>query len=173
MGGKHLTTIAYRDGIISADTMDIFSETTHFGMTKLGRGERCLFGFAGSVRQMPQVFEWLKRRGDQSGHPNTWLKDGVENCDKFDAILIIEGLSHQMAQGRPRTDPKIFRIAPGGICVEYTDIPQFIAIGSGSPFALGAMHAGASAPQAVAAAIRYDLCTGGRVSSVEFTSQGR
>ena len=151
---------------MAADTMDMFSDTKHFGMMKVRKGTRSLYGFAGAVREMPQVFEWLDRRENNIDHPNSWPKDDVENCDKFDAILVIEGDSHG-ENGHPRSDPTIYRIAIGGICIQYTDMPQFIAIGTGAPFALGAMHAGASAPQAVAASIRYDLCSGGKVNAIQ------
>jgi len=152
---------------MSADTMDMFSDMKHFGMMKMGQGTRSLYGFAGAVRQMPQVFEWLENRERSPDNPETWAKDGLEDCDKFDAILVIEGRAHGV-DGPPRSDPKIYRITMGGVCIEYKDSPQFISIGTGSPFALGAMHAGASAPQAVAAAIRYDLCSGGKVNTIQF-----
>ena len=44
-----------------------------------------------------------------------------------------------------------------------TRIPRFHAIGSGAPFALGALHCGVGASRAVAVAIACDACCGGEV----------
>ena len=51
-------------------------------------------------------------------------------------------------------------------CDDVSDESRYYAIGSGSGIALGAMHAGASAFDAVRAAVNHDIGTGGPIRTL-------
>ena len=134
-----MTTIAYRDGVLAADgqrtATDVQIESRAI---KIGRIGRLLFGAAGSA-----AWAWRYR---------TWVRCG--------------------ALGEPPrclTGSCGFLIGPDdALCLLTEDgwersVAAFYAEGSGWQFALGAMAAGASAEEAVRAAARFDVHTGGEI----------
>ncbi|ODT84837.1 hypothetical protein [Phenylobacterium sp. SCN 70-31] len=60
-------------------------------------------------------------------------------------------------------DGKIYVLQETGICLSGA---EYYAIGSGSEFALGAMAMGASAEEAVRAAIKHDCYSGGEINTI-------
>ncbi len=140
-----MTTIAYRDGILAADT------AIHGGGCLVGEAEEkifehegSLFGVTGSLRGKSA----LKK----------WLADGrsIENLSNFkdDDLEIME------------IDPK------GNLFFIYDDFlpvsisAEFHAIGSGYRIALGALDMGATATMAVEICIKRDCYTAGKVISL-------
>lgn len=137
-----MTTIAYRDGVLAADTL------------ASSDGIR--------IRHSPKLDvlsdgSWLATKGN-SGHGRAlldWLESGK-------------------AGPQPGGDDQ----GSGGVCIrpdgtieayeagvyEILTGADYWAWGSGQQIALGAMHAGADAQGAVAAAITHDVYSGGEIT---------
>ena len=133
-----MTTIAYRDGVLAADTQINSGNGNRAGhIRKIGRtADGWLWGFTGSTEHMADCAEWAEGR---EGKP-----PAIEGC----FILISPDGRHKEWWGK------------GWIAAED---PQ-AAWGSGEKIARGAMHAGASASEAVQAAIALDTDSGGTVT---------
>jgi ATP-dependent protease HslVU (ClpYQ) peptidase subunit len=141
-----MTTIAYRDGVLAGDTLLSYGPTQmpgHFRKVhKLGNG--ALYGFAGSA----EVGEIMRRRLINIGQNDGILEDATDlKGEPFEAILV-------------QPDGETFFFENRTWCrLEF----PYVAMGSGKEHAMGAMHVGASAKQAVKAAITLDSATGGKV----------
>jgi hypothetical protein len=105
---------------------------------RLSRGR--LFGAAGVFEQVLAVRDWLEEGGDKP-----------EGLNEFSGILIDSGRAY-------RLEGKLIRDRILECCH---------AVGSGSPFAITAMHLGKSAREAVLIAARFDPRTGGGVDVLE------
>jgi hypothetical protein len=139
-----VTTIAYRDGVLAADTL-ITSGGERVGHhQKARRRGRLLYATTGSCGLGDAWAAWL--RAGAAGEPPTLLSDGgTANGYVFlpdDAVVWFhsEGVTHIRA--------------------------PFWAAGSGDCFARGAMETGATAEQAVAAAIKWDTGSGGEITVI-------
>lgn len=133
-----MTTIAYRDGVLAADTLHSSD------------------GIVISHRSKLEVLEnggWLATKGC-SGFGRAlrqWLEGGrIGDQPKGDGGGILV---------HPDGALEAFE---DGFCEHLEGAPYF-AFGSGQQIALGAMFAGATAEQAIAAAINHDVYTGGEV----------
>lgn len=144
-----VTTIAAKDGVLAADRKAYLGrgESGHMTKTKIhaladGRLVAVSSAIVGAAHQF---LKWL----DEGQPGENWpvIEDTERKMD-FEAIVL-----HQ--DGR----------------IEYyhdSYLPTWLdsdamAIGSGAPYALGAMEAGASAPGAVGIAARFDNFSGGGV----------
>lgn len=140
-----MTTIAYRNGILAGDsqaTDDQLWQATKIHSVKTSAGT-LLVGVAGDVHSGLVFIEWLKN--DQSRKPD------IAN-ESFEAIVIAE-------TGRVTVwNPSLVGWRPDG---------RFFAIGSGAQSAMGAMHAGKSAVEAVKIACKVDPYTRGPVRSLK------
>lgn len=145
-----MTTIAYRDGMIAADT------ATHWGggvmqydAHKIARNDAGdLAGAAGHNAAPYQFLEWFKG-GEKGGRPEAGKdEDGNSNLS---GIIV-------------RTDGSIWLYDSDGVEQLYS---EYVAIGSGKAVALGALYAGADAATAVMAAITHDSVTGGETETLE------
>lgn len=134
-----MSVVTYRDGILAADSRA-------YG----GRGQ-CSPGIKAKVHKLPDG----QRVGVVSatlGEPErflSWLRDGGRPTDW---VGDKPGLRALRIDGEGRVFLYEDSIWPSG----PISTANFYAIGSGSDFALGAMHMGATAGQAVEAAIRFD-----------------
>jgi 20S proteasome alpha/beta subunit len=133
-----LTTIAYRDGVLAADTLTTASGTRCGEMAKIYREGRLLVGFCGNASN----FEAFR----------SWVRAGAEGRFKSE-------------------NGNVFILPPEGPAVVWGDgdypwreAAPFWALGSGESIALGAMAVGATAEQAVRAAIEFDTASGGNVT---------
>lgn len=143
-----MTTIAWRDGIMAADTATYIhggdcrmpGETGK--MWRLADGR--VMGHAGSRRDAHGLMRWLE---DPKGDP--------PNTGDVAAIVVGRGGGRSM-------------LVFDGSSEREVEAP-FYALGSGAQAALGAMYAGASAEDAVRIAMLVDPYTGGdvRVERVE------
>lgn len=135
-----MTTIVYRNGVLAADTRMV-QGTAIIGNVKkiIRRDDGALCGGAGDCA-------WL-----QAFH--RWFLDAEEGDPP-----IIEDNS----KGVIIYSPKKIELFEQNGTVEFK--PAFLAFGSGKEFALGAMYAGASAPEAVRAAMQFDPYSGGKVT---------
>lgn len=137
-----MTTIAYRDGVIAADTQ------VSAGGARVGRVQKVhnirgvLVGASGTLSVCQRFTDWV--RGGCKGDAPA-LKD--EDGDGSEAFMVVG--DHIVSFGKH---------GPDVICADK------YASGSGWHFALGAMEAGASAEDAVRIAMRLDSGSGGEVT---------
>ncbi len=137
-----MTTIAYRDGVIAADSQITFENRRDGKTLKIRRLGRILAGAAGSASQCVAFLDWLQRGAP--GHPPRLFS----NEYRLDAFVVLTGGRIMAFNGEAMLH---FR-------------SDLMAIGSGAAYALGAMACGATAAEAVAVAAKFDINTGGEIS---------
>lgn len=151
-----MTTAAYRDGILAADSQATTEDGVKTRYEKLVRlrsvvapvkGE-VLLACAGDVYPALLFRDWL----ESGSGPN--LHDlGVDRLEDFEALIV-----HKSGLYTANRLCRIDRV-----------LETFWAIGSGRAVALGAMERGATARQAVQAAARWDSYTSGPVRTLELS----
>ncbi|MGJ4953059.1 hypothetical protein [Bradyrhizobium sp. HKCCYLS20291] len=135
-----MTTIAYRNGMLAADTRMIQGTAIIGNVVKIVRREDGLLaGGAGDCAWVQAFHRWFL--GHEEGDP-------PELDDNCKGIIV-------------RPDKTVEMFEPMGT-IEFK--PPFVAMGSGKEFALGAMWMGATAEQAVRAAMELDPGTGGNIT---------
>lgn len=144
-----MTTIAYRNGWIAADTGLSDNSTRDMFMTKIAKNSKGhLAGASGAATWLHAFLTWFKD-GRVGEIP---ISNGRNGCaiivEKRNAVICVESI-----------DGKIGTFPISG---------PYQTLGSGSDFALGAMFAGATASAAVRAAMRHDNGTFGRVQTLRF-----
>lgn len=134
------TTIAY-DGLeLVADSQGTIDQTKVFDCRKIYRiGDECV-GYAGSVNAAQKWLAWYSKK-DQRQYPKFDKEDDFE-------IMVVDSPNHVQLWFPGDKTPRVEITGPW-------------AIGSGGKFALGALRAGRTAREAVQAAARIDLYTGG------------
>lgn len=141
-----MTAIAYRDGIMAADTMSVVDEHVKLlDEQKIGKHKSHLFAISGE--NCPTLKDFKTWFFPDLGQPRRKPYGGNF---KFEAMVVTpEGEIQQWDQ---RGTYEVMKL-------------PFYAIGSGKEVCLGALELGATARQAVAAAIRWCPTVGGRVTS--------
>jgi ATP-dependent HslUV protease subunit HslV len=132
-----MSTIAYRAGVMAADTAVTAGGDRYCGtIRKIERIGGCLIGCCGCVESNELFFRWWREGCRADRRPS--LREG------FAAIVV----------------------SPDGTVTCWGDklVPMridadFHADGSGADFAIGAMAAGATAEQAVMIACHFDTCS--------------
>lgn len=148
-----MTTIAFRSGIMCADTQAYMGrgEPGHARKSKVYRlGDGSLLGVSSSIiGAAVRLVPWVEAGCDHEA----WsiIKD-YESELRFEMI-------HVRRDGEMRVWNDAY--TPTTIEVEY------YAIGSGAPYALGAMAAGVTAKGAVAIACQFDNFSGGAGRKLE------
>lgn len=140
-----MTTIAYRRGVVAADSM-ASSGDTKSKTTKLFLLPKLIVGCCGHLGFGLIFVDWLRAGAREAKRPS-WK--GTIADVSFSAIVLSRNgcvVWDEYLRPMPLED-------------------EFTAIGSGADVALGAMHMGATAYQAVEAAIRFNAFTGGKVVS--------
>lgn len=140
-----MTTIVYKDGVIAADSQVTAGEARKFRCEKIYQvvvhGLPAIVGLAGGAFDGLAFLDWLM--GDKPEPPQR-LIDGEAD---FTAIVLNKhGLFEYDKWCRP---DKV--------------LERFYAVGSGASAALGAMHMGATARQAVEVACKIDPFSGGPI----------
>lgn len=146
-----MTTIAFKRGILAGDTKITGCGNSHWGnIAKIKRVDNWLIGACGAVDAMHwflKMFDpkYIEQRNTVMGNPHS----GVLKDDDLEALII-------------SPNGKVFHVEEKLL---FTPLKkqEYFAIGSGEQVALGAMCAGATAIEAVKAALRHDGSTGGRV----------
>lgn len=142
-----MTTIAYRNGIIAADTGITCGSTRDCFAEKIAkRKDGAVAGACGELWWISAFLKWFKDGGDQVQSP------GVNGNTGFIATK--------------RRVLTVFE-AENNNTYTYEVTAPYYAIGSGRMVALGAMHAGAHPVDAVKAAIAHNDGTYGRVMSLK------
>lgn len=139
-----MTTIAYRDGVLAADTACVSGGTLLGSIVKIvRRADGAMAGAAGNATFVTTFNRWfvdgeiaMSPRAEQDEH-------------SFDRGVIFRG-GHSLEVFEPRG--------------RFQATAPYFAFGSGKELALGAMFAGADAVTAVRAAIEHDPHTGGDIT---------
>lgn len=134
-----MTVIAFRSGVLAADTLALNGAKTRQSKLRRLKDGR-LVGFAGVFVDAIEYVKYLD--GERDDMPE-WMDNG--GCSAL--IVTREGVVEHYEDGK------------GPIIIQE----EFAAIGSGAQFAYGAMHMGATAEQAVEAAIKWASGCGGEV----------
>ena len=146
-----MTVIVYRDGILAADSGGFTAGTKHGHAVKIARGpDGTLYGMAGSSSEASAYLAWV-RGGYQGDAPEIRRTDPKESDSAFMFIRARSGASPEVVT------------AYG---VEPREGAPYVVIGAASEFAYGALHAGATAVQAVEAAIAHSQWAHGPVRSI-------
>lgn len=133
-----MTTVAYKDGMIAADTMITENFAVCGQMTKIAKTpDGRLVGASGSAIWAAALVAWA-RKG--KGNP--------PDCPEESSGILI---------GK---DGSITCLDHGG---NVRLVADHIAIGSGTRYAMGVMAYGGTAADAVTVASEIDLFTGGRI----------
>lgn len=151
-----MTTIAFTQNVMACDALWTENGMKAVKRTKIFRNKYgVLIGYAGSndSRALHILLEKVKT---------------PKNLPTHDQLLSLHFDSHALVvfpPQKPNVNPKIFTITTlpfhydvneGDVGITEISYP-FWAVGSGSPYALGAMRQGASAYEAVKAGIEFDL----------------
>jgi ATP-dependent protease HslVU (ClpYQ) peptidase subunit len=137
-----MTTIAYRDGVMAADTQVTEGNMVFAQATKLRRlADGTLIGMAGDMMPCAKLLRAIDGKGFEDIEPI------AKDCKGAWALVVNPERRVFMLQGGKA----------GGLAELHGD---FFVEGSGAPYALGAMAAGAGAKQAVEIAARFDVNTG-------------
>lgn len=138
-----MTTIAYRDGVMAADTQ-CSSGNRKFRISKIKR-LKCggLLGGSGSLAAMLKIQRWAEAGFSADDAPE-FGDDGGD----FEALIV-------------RGDGTVYLLDDEMELMPVTD--ELIAVGSGGPYAVAAMHCGLTPAEAVDVAAHYDPGTGGPV----------
>lgn len=143
-----MSTIAYRDGVMAADTAICVGGSLCGGFVKVATGPNGdLAGAAGDATYAHAFLRWFE--AGEAGEPPP-ARETDRNIDR--AIIV--------RKEKPNT---VLVYEPGGV---YMAKASMFAIGSGRSEALGAMLAGANAVRAIHIAIALDPHTGGDVVAV-------
>jgi hypothetical protein len=136
-----MTAIAYSPGVMAADTL-CTSSGSQFHSPKIIKHQGYLLGAAGDVLPLADLVRWyFSALGDPT-------RSKIGSFD-FDLMVVTPKGKIELWDQR-------------GIC---EPIPhKFWAVGCGAQCCLGAMEAGAKAPEAVRAAIKWTESVGGRVT---------
>ena len=146
-----MTTIAMRSGVVASDSNIGLGGLKHpFGVQKLKRLDSGLIvGITGDYCWFEPFVEWFEL-GTPENRPN--LQDSTILLFSATELTVFEGA--------------------GEFTLQLEEIP-FAAWGSGAAPALGALHAGATAGEAVAIAALVDPGTGGAVHSLRIPEPKR
>lgn len=147
-----MTTIAYRDGIVAADTRSYSGSNTPCGYRS-----KIAFTSAGDVvgatSSSPGVcdafMKWIEAGADQEKFFKMHPDDGFHGIHILKTGEVFMYMGCELPHG-PLRD-------------------EYFAIGSGEKYAYGAMAVGASAKEAVEAAIKHEIFTDGEVEFLAFS----
>lgn len=153
-----MTTIAYRDGVMSGDS-SVWVNDVYVGDTiKVSKFRKSLVGHSGVLADMLKFRLWYKKYIDNIPYKNE-LDEIINNLESLtgqleaDTTFLYVNLNKQ-----------IVKIRKEGLTFINSN---YVSIGSGFEIALGAMAAGASAEEAVKIAIDKNAYTSGEIHSVK------
>lgn len=136
-----MTTVVCDRRGMAADKRMSDSGIPAFKTTKIQRVNGSLIGFCGNAEQALQFIEWRRNPGPKPTFS--------EAC--FEALELTAGGD---------------LLWWGAEMVAVTVEDDFFAIGSGAPYAMGALAAGLSMKKAIQIAAQYDSATGAEVQTM-------
>lgn len=140
-----MTTVACKNGVMAADSISVWGGRRCHDEIKVDyvetvNGKRYLIGTAGNTVAGNEFCRWISEG----------QKGAFERKGQFDALILDEEGKLYLTCGK---HPDVWELVRD----------PFWAIGTGGPYAMGAMQVGATAEAAVAAAIHWDVDSGGSV----------
>jgi hypothetical protein len=142
-----MTTVAYRAGVLAADSSCWEGETNVHGVRKVFRVRGVIVGCAGRLSEIQAFIRWIRNGADESEYPKM--------ADLAALVITDDGKVNAFENFSPDPIPVI-----GPYC----------SIGAGSDIALGAMWAGASSVDAIRAARAHNSVTSGRIQTLRIKS---
>jgi len=161
-----LTTVAYRDGVLASDSKSSGDNIYDGNVIKVRKIK--------AVEELSWIDRIIKRKEPQEISYLVGYAGAVADClDYIDCIFA------GAPQNKNTYESNILSICEDGTITLYDGsslrgievTADFISIGSGGPIAQGAMFHGASAVEAVKAAIYLDNMSGGDIQIVTFDSE--
>jgi ATP-dependent protease HslVU (ClpYQ) peptidase subunit len=146
-----MTTIACSEGILAADTQ-MTADYISYG-SKLIEDDEKIYGMVGEICYARVLVELLQEGLNLTECREALRDAGIEYKEGNFAVVVVD---------RYETEAILIH---SNLLADTLSEPW--AVGSGGNFAMGAMHVGASAEQAVAAAIGLDPATGGQIEVIE------
>jgi ATP-dependent protease HslVU (ClpYQ) peptidase subunit len=143
-----MTTIAW-DGVTLAADRQCTAGNATFQVCKVSRHDDYLLAYAGDADQGEEMAHWFANGADPDKFP-----EKQREADRFSPLVAI----------RPDGWILVYECTPRPIRFP----PQRYAIGSGTAYALAAMHCGRSAVEAVEVACVFDPGTGLGIDAVSF-----
>lgn len=143
-----MTTIAYRNGIMVSDTAVTLAGAIVGGTQKLFAANNHIIGAVGGRDAIVPLLKWAEAGMNETAFPVFPEDDDAG----FYAIIV--------SRDAPEKICYYWTTKKGSVIVDPMDT-EYFAVGSGKHFAMGAMAHGASALDAVRAAIRHDPYTVG------------
>lgn len=140
-----MTTIAYRDGVLAADTLATSNGLRDDYGTKVWRVGKVLVAAAGTRALCLKFREWVAAGMDGE---SPFAKGDGNGIVVSDAGIVCWSENGCWPVGQP-----------------------FYALGSGYQVAMGAMEMGATAEDAVRAAIKWDTSSGGEITALPLKQQ--
>jgi len=133
--------VSIKHGVLASDTR-CSADGVMFGVSKFRRVGKGIVGAAGDWDDILKFWEYIEGKS---------IKEcGLNDDSELEAIeLHATGVFLYAASGK-----------------RYRIKDEFFAIGSGAPYAIGAMAMGASPEEAVALASRFDPATGGEIEVI-------
>lgn len=149
------TTIAFRDGILAADSQ-VTAGTAIVSQScqKIYKGKGALIGGTGELCKFFAFIRWASKLD--------WTR--LKQPPEYEAPL--DGATGIVITRGTDTPYNIINYEDGGWFLD--PYSHFSSWGGGDEIALGALHHGASAKEAVEIAVRCSLGTGGPVTTIEF-----
>lgn len=141
-----MTTIAYRNGMLAADTRSSMNGIAVSVRSKIFTGNGFAFALSGDVALLEVLKRWLTAGADQLNRPVITYAGG----EKPNMRAIVVGTTGKISVSVYDEDFMLIEEDP----------KSYLAIGSGDRLAYGAMAHGATAIQAVQAACVHDPGSG-------------
>lgn len=143
-----MTTIAYRDGVLASDSLCTVGGSVCGQYDKIADIHGFLLGGCGAIANVCKFFDWFRNKHANYDQPAPIPPDDTLRPKENEWYTII------MVHKETGT---IWQVDDGGY--PHRLEADFMAIGSGRQFAIGAMEMGASAAQSITAAMRHDIST--------------
>lgn len=141
-----MTTVVYRNGMMAADTGSSYGDSKISGVRKIARApDGSLYGICGNASLGREFLEWV-RKGCEGDHP---------------AIPLDQEGNNEMVALHVDASGGMYLITHYGR-EDMTGFP-YMAIGADATVAFGALFQGATADEAVMAAIEHGKWTFGSV----------
>lgn len=148
-----MTVIAYRDGVMAADSMGSADSVMQRGTRKVTRSSTGIIaGFSGVFGAGRKFLRWVEA-GAVGDPPLPREHPGDPDHQSYTGIYVMP-------------DGRVIVVDSEGADERFA---SYLALGAGSAAALGAMFAGADAETAVRAAIEHCAWCGGDVDVVRLT----
>ena len=151
-----MTTIAFRDGIIAADSQETHTNGRITECKKLFLVDGKIIGTAGDSYTGRIFVDWFERGARMEDVPDL---SHVTSDEDFECLVIED-------KDNVYTINRFFQ-------KYHVEMPDgFYAIGWGSSYAMAAMDMGADAKKAVQISAKYDAYTGGKIKTMKVKNWG-